>query len=117
MIKNFDVEVHGNFSYVVFNRINKPVYQNYKSQKVYLKKNKYNTPYSRTYSLFYLDNEINNKYIEKWKLDLKKNFQKELDSKLFRNFNFKEIKLRTTNKKYLIEIKSEIENEIIKQNQ
>ncbi len=115
--KNFDLEVHGNFSYVIFNRINKPIYQNYKSQKVYLKKNKYNTKYFRTYSLFYLDNEINNEYIEKWKLDLKNNFQKELDSKLFRNFNFKEIKLTTANKKDLIKIKSQINQEIIKQNQ
>ncbi len=115
MIKNFDLEVHGNFSYVIFNRISKPVYQNYKSQKVYLKKNKYNTPNSRTYSLFYLDNEINNKYIENWKLDLKNDFQKELKSKL-RNLNYEETKLTTINKKDLIEIKSKIDEEIIKKN-
>tara|TARA_Y200000002_G_C22581961_1_gene621268 strand:- start:482 stop:1105 length:624 start_codon:yes stop_codon:yes gene_type:complete len=115
MIKNFDLEVHGNFSYVIFNRISKPVYQNYKSQKVYLKKNKYNTPNSRTYSLFYLDNEITNKYIENWKLDLKNDFQKELKSKL-RNLNYEETKLTTINKKDLIEIKSKIDEEIIKKN-
>ena len=115
MIKNFDLEVHGNFSYVIFNRISKPVYQNYKSQKVYLKKNKYDTPNSRTYSLFYLDNEITNKYIENWKLDLKNDFQKELKSKL-RNLNYEETKLTTINKKDLIEIKSKIDEEIIKKN-
>lgn len=116
MVKNFDLEVSGNFSYVIFNRINKPVYQNYKSQKVYLKKNKYDTPNSRTYSLFYLDNEINNKYIENWKLDLKNDFQKELKSKLFRDLNYEETKLTTINKKDLIEIKSKIDEEIIKKN-
>lgn len=117
MFKSFDLEVHGNFSYVIFNRINKPVYQNYKSQKVYLKKNKYNTPNSRTYSLFYLDNEINNKYIENWKLDLKNSFQKELKSKLIRNLGYEEIKHTAMNKKDLIEFKSEIIQEIYKQNQ
>ena len=117
MIKNFDVELHGNFSYVVFNRISKPIFQNYKSNRVYLKKNKYTTPNSRTYSLFYLDNNINDKFIDKWKLYLKKDFQKELDSKLIKDFNFKNVKIITTNKESLSAIKSKINQEIIKQNQ
>tara|TARA_B100000902_G_C27242365_1_gene880714 strand:- start:408 stop:1157 length:750 start_codon:yes stop_codon:yes gene_type:complete len=116
-IKNFDLEVHGNFSYVVFNRINKPVYQNYKSQKIYLKKNKYNTENFRTYSLFYLDNEINKKHIDKWKLNLKNNFQEEMDSKLLREFHVRGISLPTMNREDLVEMKFKLNQEITKQNE
>tara|TARA_Y200000002_G_scaffold371055_1_gene367266 strand:- start:1777 stop:2529 length:753 start_codon:yes stop_codon:yes gene_type:complete len=107
-INNFDIIVKGNFSYVVFNRMSKPIYQNYKSKKVYLKKNKYVSLDTRIYSVFYLDNKINDEFIETWKSDLKKSFQNEINSIFLKNFNYSVIQLETAGNKDLIDAKKKL---------
>ena len=88
-IKTFDLVMTGNFSSVVFNKISQPIFQKYQSKKVYLKKNNTNNKDSRIYTLFYLDNKENEKFIKNWKLDLETYFIKIKKTEIKRDLEIK----------------------------
>ena len=85
-INKVKIQLYGNFSHTVFNNLSQPIFQKYKNNKIYLLSNKTINDFARVYDVFYLYNIENQKFFNKWKNDLERNFLSKLEYRYSKNY-------------------------------
>ena len=86
LIKKVEIKLYGNFSHIIFNRLNHPIFQKYENNKVYLLSNKTINDFVRVYNVFYLYNIENQRFFDKWKYDLEKSFESQKKYRYRKNY-------------------------------
>lgn len=85
-INKVKIQLYGNFSHIVFNNLSQPIFQRYKNNKIYLLSNKTTNDFARVYDVFYLYNIENQKFFNKWKNDLERNFLSSIEYRYSKNY-------------------------------